>query len=163
MEKVSITDGCWEWTAHCIPKGYGHFRIGNKMHRAHRLSYELHVGLVPDGMMVLHQCDNRRCVRPDHLYLGTQEDNTRDMIERNRQATGDRVGTRRRMLQTKVLPPVTPRKRNSGGRRLTEADVIEARRSFAEGAKLRDLAERYGVAISTLSHAITRRTWRHLA
>lgn len=77
--------GCWEWTAACYPNGYGHFmRVKHKVVLAHRMAYELANGSIPEGLLVLHRCDNRRCVRPDHLWVGTQSDNMRDMHTKGR-------------------------------------------------------------------------------
>lgn len=78
--------GCWEWTSAKLPKGYGTFCLQvngkSKIFYAHRTSYEIHHGPIPDGMHVLHRCDNPPCANPAHIYLGTQADNAKDMIER---------------------------------------------------------------------------------
>lgn len=89
---VEKTDGCWNWTAHLLPGGYGHFQLGtNRTDRAHRFSYKLHFGPIPkdDGIewCVCHRCDNPRCVRPDHLFLGTDRDNMHDMMRKGRHPT----------------------------------------------------------------------------
>ena len=76
---------CWEWKAARDPQtGYGKIGFGGKTYGAHRVSYQLNVGEIPDGMYVLHTCDNRACVRPDHLYTGTQRDNIHDMLRKGR-------------------------------------------------------------------------------
>lgn len=95
----SRTDtGCWEWTGGLFKHfPYGKFNAGNQRTvYAHRFSYELHKGEIPEGMQVLHECDNPRCVRPDHLFLGTQLDNMRDMIAKGRNDNGGwQSGSRR--------------------------------------------------------------------
>ena len=83
-EKVRKTDGCWLWTASVVSDGYGQMWLGRTMVRAHRLSYEIHKGPVPKGLFVCHRCDVPRCVNPDHLFVGTNQDNQRDSASKGR-------------------------------------------------------------------------------
>lgn len=76
--------GCWEWTGSTIPKGYGQFRYDGDNELAHRISWAIANGPIPDGVMVCHHCDNRICVRPDHLFLGDAFDNMQDMVAKGR-------------------------------------------------------------------------------
>ena len=76
--------GCWLWTAACQPSGYGHMVLNGKVTTAHRISYELYVSEIPDGMFVLHRCDVKLCVNPKHLFLGTQKENMLDMSAKGR-------------------------------------------------------------------------------
>lgn len=85
--RVRITDGCWEWTANHLPAGYGLVKAEGRSHLAHRVSWELAHGPIPAGMLVLHRCDNPACVRPDHLWLGTQKQNIADMLTKGRGLT----------------------------------------------------------------------------
>lgn len=82
--KVSKGDGCWEWQAGRLPTGYGRFSDKGVEYKAHRFSWALAHGAIPEGMLICHRCDNPRCVRPDHLFLGTNSDNQRDMVNKNR-------------------------------------------------------------------------------
>jgi hypothetical protein len=82
--KVSKTDSCWNWTASKFWCGYGRFAADRVGWYAHRLSWTIHYGKIPTGMLVLHHCDNRSCVRPDHLFLGTHKTNRDDCISKGR-------------------------------------------------------------------------------
>lgn len=77
-------DACWPWTGVKNNSGYGMIKIAGKLHRAHRVVFELEVAAIPDGKVLRHTCDNRICCNPAHLLVGTQADNIRDMMERGR-------------------------------------------------------------------------------
>jgi len=84
-DKVNKTDDCWIWTAAIDDGGYGHFWLNNKIEKAHRVSWIIHNGPIQDDKLrVCHKCDNPPCVRPDHLFLGTDKDNSRDCIDKGR-------------------------------------------------------------------------------
>lgn len=87
IEEGSIPEpnsGCWLWLGGTNAKGYAHFKYDNVQRRANRFSWEAHKGPIPDGLHVLHSCDNRLCVNPDHLFLGTNQDNVDDKIKKGR-------------------------------------------------------------------------------
>lgn len=84
FSKVDKTENCWNWIAAKRYKGYGCFRINGKLVDSHRVSWVIHNGAIPDGLFVLHTCDNRLCVNPAHLFLGTNYDNVQDCIRKGR-------------------------------------------------------------------------------
>lgn len=84
MSHISKTDGCWKWLASKDRDGYGNFKIDGKVFRAHRISFELFNGEIPPGKLVCHTCDTPNCVNPDHLFLGTDLDNSNDKIAKGR-------------------------------------------------------------------------------
>lgn len=142
---VAKGEGCWEWTAH-VGKvdGYGRILLAprGKTVAVHRFSWQIHFGEPPRELHVCHKCDNRRCVRPDHLFLGTDQDNCDDKIAKGRGSHGVNYD------------PVT--------KKLTEEKVMAIRRGLREGESLSALGRLYGVRPSTIANIRDRVTWKRI-
>jgi len=171
--KVKQTDGCWLWLGAKDSDGYGSVKIGNRGTHAHRIAYALMVGHIPPGVSVLHSCDNRSCVRPDHLFLGTQLDNINDMIKKGRdnKARGDRNASRlypekRPHGEThpfRLHPELHAQGERAANAKLKEGQVMEIRRSWEAGELSQHaLARKYGVTLATINSIVNYKTWRHL-
>jgi HNH endonuclease len=130
---------CHLWAGSTTQKGYGQFWLDGKLERAHRAAWILEEGEIPDGLGVLHYCDNPPCVRRSHLFLGTQVDNMKDRDAKGRDTS--HVGTA------------------NGRAKLTEADVLAIR---ASDEPSRVIAPRFGLTHSNIRHIRNRKSWRHL-
>lgn len=135
--RYKVVGECWEYTGTISLSGYGQFYHRGKSIRAHRAMYEIVNGEIPDGLLVCHTCDNRKCVNPSHLYAGTAADNYNDARERGRLNT--------------------PQGECHHNAKLSENDVANIRRSnFSQ----RKLAGIYGVSQATINEAKRGLTWK---
>lgn len=148
---------CWEWEAGISSNGgYGCFSRGKKTQKAHRYAYEIYFGRIPDNQIVLHKCDNPRCVRPSHLSCGTHQDNMTDMVNKGRSARGDRHGS-------KTKPECRTRGEKIGKAKLTEAEVLDIRRLYSEGnINHATLGIIFNVCGRTISLIVNRKIWKHI-
>lgn len=147
--KADTSGSCWMWTGGRDKDGYGRFAVSvgrfdgrqrQKHMRAHRLAYVLSKGAIPTGKLVLHSCDQPGCVNPDHLRVGTQKQNRADAVARGRVPSG--------MLHHSA--------------KLSRSDVIEIRKRRANGEKLQELADSFGITFGHVSAICKRQSWRHV-
>lgn len=124
---VHKQEGCWEWTGYIGKNGYGTFQIGGRREAAHRFSYQCNVGPIPNGLFVCHSCDNRKCVNPTHLWLGTCGDNNIDMTQKGRNYRGP----------SKIHSEAHPKSK------LTSADAIAIR---SDQRNITEIARSFGVS-----------------
>lgn len=138
LRNTEVNGSCREWQGPFTSQGYG--RIGQSPNAVyvHREVFRLSSGYAPE--VVMHMCDNRKCVNPDHLQGGTHKENFKDMRSKRRHAHGERVGISK----------------------LTSDSVIAIRARYAEGATVSDLAREYKVSRTTIRAACIRQTWRHI-
>ncbi len=151
--RIEKTDGCWLWRGGGL-RGYGIFssrRLGRHGY-AHRFAWEFTHGPIPDGLRVLHRCDNPPCCNPAHLFLGTQADNVADMWAKGRGAKGDRSGPRRH-------PERLPRGERHPSAKLTAAQVAEIRATPMRRGMQRAFARRFGVSEATVSMVVHGKVW----
>jgi hypothetical protein len=117
--------------------------------RAHRFSWVLHHGAIPKGLDVLHRCDNPSCVRPDHLFLGTALDNGRDMASKGRSGAT-------------IHPEKISRGESRPASKLTEKDVVDIRKLYAEGKTQKEISQKYNVTSALISGIVRRIGWKHV-
>lgn len=145
-------DGCWEWLGAKCSGGYGSFNQDGISISAHRMAWILTYGDIPEientdfrGTCVLHKCDNRKCVNPSHLFLGSADDNMKDMARKGRGKTREENGEHNPMSK------------------LTNDDVLEMRKLYSTGNyRQLDLANIYNIKFQTVSNIVRRETWRHI-
>jgi hypothetical protein len=139
VKVIEDDDSCWEWQASTYPNGYGIFNEGESILGAHIFSYKIHKGLVPSGMLVCHTCDNKLCVRPKHLFLGTHQQNTDDMVRKGRQKN--------------------PRGEQVGQAKLT-AEIVRKIRSSNDGPNVE--AKKWGITRGQVYRIRSRKQWKHI-
>lgn len=144
---VDKSSNCWMWLAGLTGNGYGSFNVKGKTQRAHRVIYELKYGSISERMCVCHTCDNRLCVRPSHLFLGTQKDNVRDASVKGR-------------LAGRVAGVSMNKGETNGRAKLTEEDVLAIRK---DTRSLIEIAEGYNICKQTVLNVKSRKRWKHLS
>lgn len=152
-DRVNKTDGCWNWSGTISKWGYGVFKKYRKHYRAHRLSYCIYNGDIPSGLIVRHTCDNKKCVNPNHLLLGTFQDNSNDMVERGRMLKGEKWHN--------AHNGTVPYGERHGTAKLRESDVIEILSLLRDGLPQRKIAKQYGVVQGTIAN-LKKDGWLHL-
>lgn len=164
--RVDKQDGCWEWQGYIRKNGYGAFNpVGSTSPiLSHRLAYMLSIGPIPDGLVICHHCDNRRCCRPDHLFVGTRAENNHDMQRKGRCASGDNNGLRRHPERNPMFlypeKAAMMRGENNGNSKLSWPQVEAIRKQFSEGRTKIAIAREFSVSHRTVRSIIGGETWK---
>jgi hypothetical protein len=140
---VVKSDGCWNWTAAKRGSGYGCIKVARRLISSHRFSYVLHFGDIPVGKIVCHKCDNRMCVRPDHLFVDTPKKNAHDMCAKGRHARTNGEGIANSKLTATQVERIFLLRRDD---RIT----------------VRELAELFGVGTNAINRIVYGNGWRHV-
>ena len=135
---------CWGWLASSDSCGYGRFRFRSKLLSAHRVSWEIHNGKIPNGLHILHKCDNPNCVNPNHLSLGTHQDNMNDRGAKKRTSGGNLKGEANKAS------------------RFSESDIITMRDLAKQGVKQKEIASQFGTTQPVISNIINHKYWTHI-
>lgn len=139
--KIQNANGCWEWKGFRLKTGYGKFSYKRKSYLAHRISWYLFNGPIPDYLCVCHKCDNPPCINPEHLFLGTQVDNIQDMIKKNRR---DFKGE------------------NAPYRKLSSNQVLKIRELIQNGVKQKEICRIFDITQGHVASIKYRRCWKEL-
>lgn len=152
-DNAEKADGCWLWSGSTQTFGYG--KYDGRL--VHRVVWELTNGQIPDGLCVLHKCDNPPCVNPDHLFLGTKKDNTADMT-----AKGRDKGRWVKGQANKCPAAAKARGEKHWMAKLSEADIVSIRSIRASGYTHRQMGKMYGVSHSMIGYILRGHNWAHV-
>jgi hypothetical protein len=157
LAKAAKSGECVEFSGCLLPNGYGKVGHYGKTYLAHRFAWLANNAEIPDGMCVCHKCDNRKCINPEHLFLGTRTDNMRDMIAKGRQRF---VG-----LNSKNWRKPSSRKGSDNGMAVLDDKKVREIRTIRSELNLctSDIAKLYGVAKVTIIRVLSKTNWNHVA
>lgn len=137
---IEKTDSCWIWKGTISVYGYGQIQVGKKHVHAHRYSWIFHKGVIPEKMFVCHSCDNTKCVNPNHLFIGTAKDNSKDMVYKKRHCFGEK----------------------NGNHKYSESTIRLIVDMYNTGLSIRSVSKKMGIPFSTIQQVLSKKEWKHL-
>jgi len=140
LSNIRITKTCWLWTACCEFRGYGRIYFDSKPQKAHRVSWQLFKGKIPVHLHVLHTCDVRSCVNPAHLFLGTIQDNSDDMVAKDRSCFGLK----------------------NYNHKLDNKKIVRIRYLYSKGVSQSQLGRDFGITPSSVCRIVNRKIWKRV-
>lgn len=149
LGNIIKNNGCWEWQGDLHREGYGYtteYETNKKSH-VHRISYKVFKGEIPEGLYVCHHCDNRKCIAPNHLFVGTAKENMQDALKKGR------------LEHVKLMQPKGEEKLNS---KLKEFEVKEIKKMISQREKIAVISRKYNVSWSVIDSIKRNKTWRHV-
>lgn len=142
FKKVTAPENaCHTWQGYVAPDGYGRFAVSSRRCLAHRVAFFLHYGVDPGELLVMHTCDNTICVNPEHLKLGTNDENMADMVSKKRSPFGE----------------------NSPRAKLKESEVVQIREMRRLGVRISVISRLFKINWNTINQVVNYITWRHIA
>lgn len=135
-----MENDCWEWNGYIGSRGYGQICIDYKTKLAHRFSWELHFGDIPKRMHVCHKCDNRKCVNPEHLFIGTQKENILDMVRKGRSNKA--------------------KAEKCGRAKLSKDEVIKIRGLLSNGISISQISKDFNMTLANIWNIKHNKTWK---
>lgn len=146
---IDKKNGCWEWKGDLHPNGYAYTTNyeTNKKEHVHRVSYRIFKGEIPEGLYVCHRCDNKKCIAPDHLFVGTAKDNMQDAKQKGR------------LEHIKLMQPKGEKNASS---KLKEIEVREIKKLISEGVKRSTISRKFNVSWTVIDSIKRNKTWRHV-
>jgi hypothetical protein len=160
---IKKNNDCWEWQAFIMPNGYGRISYKGIDHYTHRLSYETFKGTIPEKKLVCHTCDNRKCINPEHLWIGTCEENTRDACNKGKMKGWiGKKHSKESILKMRKPHNIDRKGEKHPNSKLNNVMVKEIKDLIKSGMTHREIGDKYSVSRCCISDVIRGKRWSHI-